>query len=1121
MFSSLFRPKRNQRQGNPFSSSNATTAVQSPNFFGSRRNWIHGGTDVHPEPETSEGEFPDEDNGDDRGIEDQTPLLPMFSNAHLDSLPVYQLTHDLHLLITSRCETTLTWEQLRSPQVSQFLLKPIQQIIHASHFSEATLYALIVNCLQFGKEANSNPGISGASRTRAMVCELLAIKLLKDHSTRRLIDALSYDFYPLQGQAPSSSNDTLKSPLRGGSQNLLKDVRISCLEIAIRAQAKKFLAHPLVVLQLEAIWAGTIVFYSEADSLHRHPALKTSRRQTQNYGTNNAQGATFRTTDNVMLPNKGIFRRSVALYNPRDASLFKLSRLRVPRYRHALSTLSYAILLGLFLTLLQQRPQHLTVLEVVFWFWSAGFMLDEIVGFNEQGFSLYLMSFWNTFDVGILLLLVAYFLLRLYGVMVSGAENFEIANLSFDVLSANAVLLLPRLFSVLDHYRYFSQLLIAFRMMVADLIAVLILILIACSGFFVAFSYSFGGSGSPSSIAYALFQMVMGFTPAAWQLWDTYNVVGKMILVIFLFITHFLVVTILITVLTNSFMAIVQNAHEEHQFLFAVNTISMVKSDALFSYVAPANILAWAIAPTRFVMPFRNFLKLNRTVIKLTHFPILFFIYFYERTVLRSAAIGPTDLVEARPNLLKSWVEQNRALDPFNPKNRFRMREPSIATHQKDEALDQVFRRPFGGSTYRTNIPTRPHRQASNTTVNNWINVLNEEGGTRISPEEEDRKLIDGLETRHPWRKTLRRRGMQPSNLQIFTETARSFASDPEEFMDIGPLSGRKVPKQATNPWRPAPLPLQTDAEVGDDELSSGENEADDSSKGHGSDSSPAKRTKSGLVIGDDLNRRYVDSLPRSSRPSTAKKPSRRNSPSRSKPVRHHSRNPSTATILYNPVGSDIGESTPDAEPQPSPKRAKGKVGTGSPGRRQLGNIQPTQARAASRLWQPSTSLQASPMHDQTGLWPLHHRRRHSSFAMGLGSDLGDNNAAGGGFVGGIPASFGTQMAYATGGFHAGVSDNRDMLSKLVLARMNTLEETFRDVLREVKDLRQTGDRRSKDRPMAPRRTGTRSKELSPQDAAKDKGTHKHIEKRQRTFPKIGDEDVAERSSLDFGPSSV
>jgi hypothetical protein len=71
----------------------------------------------------------------------------------------------------------------------------MQQQIRSKHFSRATLYALMANCLQFQKEGQANPANAGNSRTRALVCELLAIKLLKEYNTRELIDALSYDFF--------------------------------------------------------------------------------------------------------------------------------------------------------------------------------------------------------------------------------------------------------------------------------------------------------------------------------------------------------------------------------------------------------------------------------------------------------------------------------------------------------------------------------------------------------------------------------------------------------------------------------------------------------------------------------------------------------------------------------------------------------------------------------------------------------------------------------------------------------------------------------------------------------------------------------------------------------------
>ncbi|KAF3490803.1 nonselective cation channel [Arthroderma uncinatum] len=1122
MFSSLFRPKRRQRRG-IFSPPRSVEQAE--------RNVRDSEADVHSRSEfVSEGdieEYDVDDDGEEEEYEDvheseyQAPLLPMFSAPHL----------------ASRCETTLTWEQLRSPQVSQFLLKPIQQIIHTRHLSKATLYALMVNCLQFDKEATSNPGISGASRTRVMVCELLAIKLLKEYSMRSLIDALSYDFHPLQGQVTKPSTGTSNGPSWDNNQrsrNLLKDVRISCLEIAIRAQAKRFLAHPLVVQQLEALWAGTIVFYSAADSLHRQPAWDTPS-QRQGYGSINVSEPRPNAKDTPGASNKAVSRRTVALYNPRDASLFKLSRLRVPRYRQLLSTLSYAILLCLFLTLLQKRPLDLTGLEMVFWFWSAGFMLDEIVGFNEQGFSLYLMSFWNMFDVGILLLLLVYYVLRLYGAVMPRDQKIYAAGLAYDTLAANAVLLLPRLFSVLDHYRYFSQLLIAFRMMAADLIAVLILIIIACSGFFVAFTFSFGDTNaSPSSVAYALFQMVMGFTPAAWTLWDRYNLLGKIILTLFLFICHFLVVTILITVLTNSFMAIVQNAHEEHQFLFAVNTISMVKSDALFSYVAPTNVLAWAIAPLRFVMPFRSFLKLNRTVIKITHFPILFSIYLYERTILRSAAFEPTDLVRGRFNPFKPVTDQERSFEPFTPRNKFRVREPSVATHQKDKALDQVFSRLHDGSTNQGGQRTRVRQRLSTTNVSNWMQNIGD-GSSRAPPEVQDRKVVEDLEARRLWAgRSQRRQRNRGLSGRDFTDTTRSFASDPEDFMSVAfdMTDVNRTPKPHLYPQQVVNPSTQTDVEVqGDDELSSDENAGGDSSRD--GDSPELKKTQEVIFATDNQLASSVGSPPVLSRPSTARRFSRKNSPTRAPrtPRRHHSRNPSAATILYNPAPPEATQITATGKAPSSPRHGKTKSGTATPIRRRPppSNLRGAPQAVGTRPRPIPQSITAALSVPDNGVhWSLNNlpsqQRRPLSLTMGLGSDIGDNEALGGGFVGGVPGSFTTQMAYAMGGIQQDRgNDNRDMLSRLVLARMKTLEESFRDVLKEVKDLRHAPGRRERVRPITARRptNSTGSPKQSVDTQGSGETPRKSSEKRLQPAFEPENEPLSEESSPDFRASSV
>ncbi|KAI6715024.1 hypothetical protein JHW43_002390, partial [Diplocarpon mali] len=1042
--------------------------------------------DEPTEEEADDGDGdPDEEDDEGEDGDSHSPLLPIFSAAHLDALPVYSLTHAIRLIVLPRTETTLTWDQLRSPQVSQFLVKPMQQQIRTSHFNRATLYALMANCLQFQKESQAHPGNAGNSKTRALVCELIAIKLLKEYNTRELIDALSYDFFPLQGLA----TPLLLTPGQSGAPQRPRPAaaRISTLEVAIRASAKRFLAHPFVVQQLEAIWAGTIVFHSAADNLHR-PRPSTPRLaqriEPADSETPLIKVATgYGTSPSPRPPGKSVpqhqeqavpGRRTVTLYDPRDASLFKLSRLRVPRYRQFFSTGSLFILLCLFVAVLAQRSTEITSLEVVFWFWSAGFMLDEVVGFNEQGFGLYIMSFWNAFDLGILFLLSIYYCMRLYGVLLVGVGRDQWNSMAYDVLAANAILLFPRLFSVLDHYRYFSQLLIAFRLMAIDLVAVFVLILIACSGFFVAFTLSFGEADyDAAGVAYKIFQILMGFTPAAWEAWPTYNPLGKALLVLFLFICHFLVVTILITVLTNSFMAIVSNADQEHQFVFAVNAISMVKNDALFSYVAPSNIFAWVLTPLRYALPFRSFIRLNRTVIKATHFPLLFTIYAYERMFLARSVFHPTDLVEHRGRRrLVSFKDAKMAL--FSPG--VRMRQESVAGYQKDSALDDVFRLAPRPDTLRSTRKSFERRQ-THSVVNNWM----DQGSNASPPQEQDRSIVDRLEMRRRARKAtlLKQRGISGT---------RSVASDPAEL--VSRTGFHDLDNEQSNA---GDVDNESDAD-GDDELAT-----------HDENEWERHTTRSRSRVATSYKANNIEgyfSTPAAARPvgpnpsSSASSKKRPLAPPKPSPPQHrraHDRTISTGTILFNPISdSQSSASPPKSRPLTAKFRSNTNTGTHTPTGHQTPkpSIYTLPAKSKPRPILPTRQNPPSaPLFnldsqmDGNALRPRQIRHRRSSLEMGM-SDIGlEPNVPGA--LGAVPNSFETQMALATGGlkgFGRGKGDSREgdterMMGRLMLARMKTLEEGFADVVREFRGMRTAGNSSAENEPVDHRRERGKGKE--------------------------------------------
>ncbi|KAI2617568.1 hypothetical protein GGS26DRAFT_596428 [Hypomontagnella submonticulosa] len=1066
MLSSLLRPRQVARRVDPSrlfdSHPNTPSPGPADRDYGEQR---------HATADFTEGDDEDEDE-DDFDLDDgpsgprvtrpfqetnarrnSGSLIPLFSAGYLDSIPVYHVVHAIRIIVQTRTETTLSWDQIRSPQVSQFLVKPMQQQIRTQHFSRVTLYALMANCLQFAKEGQLYPGNAGTSITRARVCELLALKLLKEYSTRELIDALSYDFYPLQGAPETPTTPNARIPDGKGRPTA---ARSSTLEVAIRASAKHFLAHPLVVQQLEAIWNGAISFYSSQDNLHRMPSGPTKSDRTARSGPADVRtpllGHQPAKEQQSQLPLHAIpVRRTVNLYDPRQASPLKLSRLRVPRYRQFLSTCSLFILICLFLAVLIQHSSRITELELIFWFWSAGFMLDEVVGFNEQGFSLYIMSFWNIFDLGILLLLIIYYCMRVYGVFL--VDPYHWNEMAYDVLAANAILLLPRIFSVLDHYRYFSQLLIAFRLMAVDLAAVFVLVLISCSGFFVFFTLS-RTQNDAADVAYKIFQILMGFTPAAWDVWPEYTFLGRALLVVFLIMCHFLVVTILITVLTNSFMAIASNANEEHQFLFAINTISMVKNDALFSYIAPGNIFAWVLMPLRYVMPIRQFVILNRTVIKITHCPLLFCIFFYEKYFLASSIYEPTDLVENQGRHTTGGISftdpASRGTALFSPA--LRTREESVAGFQKDRALDEVFRR-APDSTIRNQ--RRQERRKTQTAIRNWMDQ-NDEIGERLT----HWPTIDSRPSFSQRRVSMSRDF--PKRFRYVSDV-RSAASDPADLVsnsafpvsNMGELNGQIVEQQAR--YRD-----QTEAD-GDDEFVTNDEDEDDAAAASRRGSKAGEHEQEDYFTTPAAAVRRETTIPSSLSSSSHPRSTVIASPKAGIQPRQglHSRTLSTNTILYAPQGpSRLGQSPSSISEEPSGMRSRPRTSRLATTVESIESSKPAGTRSPRKAQTLAIRPRPIPTKSAPGRTVLlnadSRNRQASSVDVDINSDMGlDAHNE----FGAVPSSFATQMAMATGQLKALNRNNRDRededrMGRLVLARMKTLEESFADVVKEMRVLR-------------------------------------------------------------------
>lgn len=87
---------------------------------------------------------------------------------------------------------------------------------------------------------------------------------------------------------------------------------------------------------------------------------------------------------------------------------------------------------------------------------------------------------------------------------------------------------------------------------------------------------------------------------------------------------------------SNKFATINNNAQQEHLYQRVVSTVEGAKSDAVFMYLPPFNLLALAVLiPLGKVASPEVVHRANVGLIQATNFPILFAISAYERSRFR------------------------------------------------------------------------------------------------------------------------------------------------------------------------------------------------------------------------------------------------------------------------------------------------------------------------------------------------------------------------------------------------------------------------------------------------------------------------------------------------------
>jgi hypothetical protein len=113
---------------------------------------------------------------------------------------------------------------------------------------------------------------------------------------------------------------------------------------------------------------------------------------------------------------------------------------------------------------------------------------------------------------------------------------------------------------------------------------------------------------------------------------DINPALGPPLMLIFVTLTNILLVTSLISILSDSFSKVISHAREEYLFVYSVYVLEASTSNRLTHFYPPLNLIPLVlIRPLRLVLPSEKLRGARIILLKVTHAPIVGAIWVYEK----------------------------------------------------------------------------------------------------------------------------------------------------------------------------------------------------------------------------------------------------------------------------------------------------------------------------------------------------------------------------------------------------------------------------------------------------------------------------------------------------------
>ncbi|RLV93024.1 Calcium channel YVC1 [Spathaspora sp. JA1] len=308
---------------------------------------------------------------------------------------------------------------------------------------------------------------------------------------------------------------------------------------------------------------------------------------------------------------------------------FDPARIKTPYYQNILEiifSVFYLVLFSIVLNSHKVTTEQIDGFEVLFYIFTLGSILDEIVKFYHVGWNY--LGFWNALNDTMYTLISVSVFFRILSLDSKGELRGKYDEISFRLLSCVAPLMWSRLLLFLDAQKFVGAMIVVLKTMMKESLLFFVLLFVVIVGFmqgFIGLDISDGKNDVTSKILISLVKAVIGESSLD-DMGDLIPPYASILYYIYSFLLSVILMNILIALYSTAYAAIVENATDEYFALVAQKTLRYIRAPDQDLYVPPFNLVELLITPLGWIFPQSVFKAINYYIMLIIYSPLLAYI---------------------------------------------------------------------------------------------------------------------------------------------------------------------------------------------------------------------------------------------------------------------------------------------------------------------------------------------------------------------------------------------------------------------------------------------------------------------------------------------------------------